>query len=83
MGALTSSAMSEDPYWNPLVHELTVTDLERSQHFYCAAGFSVRFRRTDPPFAYLELGRAQLMLEQEHAEGWQVAPLERPLQKGR
>ena len=74
--------MSEDPYWNPLVPELTVTDLERSLHFYRAAGFSVRFPRTDPPFVYLELGQAQLMLEQAHAEGWQVAPLEPPLGRG-
>lgn len=74
--------MQEEQYWNPLVPELTVADIERSLRFYAAAGFSVRFRRTDPAFAYLELGQAQLMLEQEHAEGWNVAPLERPLGRG-
>jgi predicted enzyme related to lactoylglutathione lyase len=68
--------------WNPLVPELTVADLEKSLQFYMAAGFSVRFRRDDPPFAYLELGRAQLMLEQEHAGGWNVEPLDRPLGRG-
>ncbi len=74
--------MQEEQYWNPLVPELTVADIERSLRFYAAAGFSVRFRRTDPAFAYLELGQAQLMLEQEYAEGWNVAPLERPLGRG-
>ena len=74
--------MQEEQYWNPLVPELTVADIERSLRFYAAAGFSVRFRRADPAFAYLELGHAQLMLEQEHAEGWMVAPLERPLGRG-
>ena len=74
--------MQEEPYWNPLVPELTVADLEKSMPFYLAAGFSVRFQRSDPPFAYLELGQAQLMLEQAHPEGWNVGPLERPLGRG-
>lgn len=47
-----------------------------------SGNFSLRFRATEPPFVYLELGQAQLMLEQAHAEGWQVAPLERPLGRG-
>lgn len=73
---------SDDEYWNPLVPELIVTDLEASLSFYRAAGFSVRFRRPEPSFAYLELGRAQIMLEQQHADGWNVAPLVRPLGRG-
>jgi hypothetical protein len=50
--------------------------------FYTAAGFSVRFRRDEPPFAYLEMGKAQIMLEQQHAKGWNVEPLDRPLGRG-
>lgn len=74
--------MSHEQYWNPLVPELTVASLDRSLPFYLAAGFVVRFRRDDPPFAYLELGQAQIMLEQEHAQGWDVASLDRPLGRG-
>jgi catechol 2,3-dioxygenase-like lactoylglutathione lyase family enzyme len=74
--------VSTEPYWNPLVPELTVTSLESSLAFYRKAGFSIRFERTDPPFAYLELGDAQLMLEQRHPHGWNVEPLERPLGRG-
>lgn len=74
--------MKEALYWNPLVPELTVADLEKSLLFYIAAGFSLRFRRENPPFAYLELGQAQLMLEQEHAGGWNIEPLDRPLGRG-
>ena len=74
--------MSADECWNPLVPELTVKDLEASLRFYRAAGFSVRFRRDAPPFAYLELGQAQIMLEEEHAGGWNVEPLDRPLGRG-
>ena len=74
--------MPVDGYWNPLVPELTAKDLEASLRFYRAAGFSVRFRRDDPPFAYLELGHAQIMLEEEHAGGWNIEPLDRPLGRG-
>lgn len=74
--------MPEEQYWNALVPELTVRRIETSVRFYCAAGFSVRFQRDDPPFAYLELGQAQIMLEQQHEQGWNVAPLDRPLGRG-
>lgn len=74
--------MSADEYWNPMVPELTVKDLEASLRFYRAAGFSVRFRRDAPPFAYLERGQAQIMLEEEHAGGWNLEPLDRPLGRG-
>jgi len=67
--------MPEEAYWNPLVPELTVRSLEASLRFYAAVGFGVRFRRDRPAFAYLELGQAQLMLEEQHGEGWDVGPL--------
>jgi len=74
--------MPEEPYWNALVPELTVDRIEASLRFYTTAGFSVRFQRDDPPFAYLELGQAQIMLEQQHERGWNVTPLDRPLGRG-
>ena len=66
--------MSREKYWNPLVPELTVSDVETSLSFYAAVGFTVRFRRSAPEFVYIELGHAQLMLEQEHTSDWDVAP---------
>lgn len=74
--------MKIQEYWNPLVPELTVTNLAVSMRFYAAAGFRVRFQREDPPFAYVELGQAQLMLEQQHVDGWNIEPLDRPLGRG-
>jgi hypothetical protein len=74
--------MDDNEYWSPLVPELTVTNLERSVLFYTTAGFSVRFQRDEPPFAYLEMGQAQIMLEQENPEGWNIEPLDRPLGRG-
>ena len=69
-------------YWSPLVPELTVSDLEASLAFYLAAGFTIRFRRSAPEFAYLEMGQAQLMLEQAHSESWKTAELRQPFGRG-
>lgn len=74
--------MEDTQYWNPLVPELTVASIEASLRFYRAVGFAIRYQRDDPPFAYLELGDAQLMLEQEHPDGWNIQPLDRPLGRG-
>jgi catechol 2,3-dioxygenase-like lactoylglutathione lyase family enzyme len=69
--------------WNALVPELTVADFARSRHFYeTILGFTVNFTRDDPPFAYLSFEGSQLMLEQYHATGWNVAPLEHPYGRG-
>jgi catechol 2,3-dioxygenase-like lactoylglutathione lyase family enzyme len=74
--------MTESEHWSALVPELSVTDLDASLNFYRTVGFQVRFVRTSPPFAYLVLGDAQIMLEQAHSEGWVVGPLERPFGRG-
>jgi len=65
-----------EDYWNPLVPELSVTDVEKSLKFYEAIGFSVRFRRSSPNFAYIELGQAQLMLEELTEASWITGPPE-------
>lgn len=65
-----------------MVPELTVVDLEQSIDFYRSLGFSVRFRRAEPPFAYLELGEAQLMLEEIHEGAWATGALEPPFGRG-
>jgi hypothetical protein len=54
--------MSRGEYWNPLVAELTVKDLQTSFASYRAAGFTVRFQRADPPFAYLDGVKPSLCL---------------------
>lgn len=69
-------------YWNAMVPELSVTNLEKSLKFYLAVGFSVKFQRDDPPFAYIERGEAQIMLEQIHGDGWVTGELERPFGRG-
>lgn len=67
--------------WNKVVPELTVFDLATSHDFYTQVlGFRVLFAREG--FVYLEQDGAQLMLEQYHATGWNIEPLERPLGRG-
>ena len=71
--------------WAALVPELTVTDVQKSLAFYTdLLGFEVVFSRPETRFAYLQLGDAQLMLDQ-HAEGqgWGTpGGLEPPLGRG-
>lgn len=45
-------------------------------------GFSVMFQRSDPPFAYLDLYGAQLMIEEDHDDAWRVGPIEAPRGRG-
>ena len=70
--------------WAALVPELTVMDLERSLAFYTELlGFEVVFDRPETRFAYLQLGDAQLMLDQyAEGQGWQTGPLEPPFGRG-
>ena len=70
------------PYWNPMVPELTVMQFAVSLNFYRLVGFQVRFQRTNPNFANLTLGQAQLMIEEYHDTGWNVGVLERPFGRG-
>ena len=72
-----------DEYWNPMVPELSVSHFEASLAFYIdILGFSVRFQRENPDFAYLEQGQVQIMLEQIHGEGWVTGELIAPLGRG-
>lgn len=66
-----------------MVPELTVADIVSSRAFYVdVLGFDVRFERTDPDFAYLSLGGAQLMIEAEHDSSWQTGALDAPRGRG-
>ncbi len=70
-------------FWNPQVPELTVMDFAGSLDFYTRLlGFTVRYARTGPDFAYLDCGGAQLMIEARHSGDWEVAPLEAPFGRG-
>jgi len=70
-------------YWNPMVPELMVSDFEHSLDFYTRLlGFSIRIRRDNPDFVYLEQGQAQLMLEQVTEGAWLTGDLNTPFGRG-
>ncbi|HNB26614.1 MAG TPA: VOC family protein, partial [Alphaproteobacteria bacterium] len=65
-----------------LVPELLVSDHAASLDFYVRVlGFSVRYDRPAEKFAYLDLGGAELMIEQE-TDFWLTARREKPYGRG-
>ena len=70
--------------WAKLVPELLVSDIKRSLRFWHdICGFSVAFDRLFEGFVYLDLGGAQVMLEERgRNRNWITAPLEPPLGRG-
>lgn len=72
-----------EEYWNPMVPELSVSNFSDTLRFYCEVlGFQLRNQRTSPDFAYLELEKVHIMIEQIHEQGWSTGTLEAPLGRG-
>ena len=79
---MPSGSDAED-HWAALVPELLVGNLARSLAFYRdTCGFRLRFARAEDKFAYIERGKAQIMLEEIAGDSWTTGPLERPLGRG-
>lgn len=70
-------------YWNKMIPELSVTNLDKSLNFYKTAGFIVEYDRPENNFAFISLGEIQFMLQQVSADDkWSVAPLAYPFGNG-
>lgn len=67
-----------------LVPELLVTDIAASLRFWCDhCGFSIAYDRPEDGFAYLDLGGAQVMLEQRgRGRNWITDTLDIPFGRG-
>ena len=80
--------------FNHIIPELCVMNIERSLHFYTKIlPFLIEYQRSEAKFAFLSLGKSQLMIEQltgtsaatdeEILRGeWRTADLEYPLGRG-
>lgn len=69
--------------WQPLVPELLVSDFDKSLRFYVSVlGFTIKFQRQNPPFAYLEFEGSQLMIEELEEDSWLVGELAHPFGRG-
>jgi catechol 2,3-dioxygenase-like lactoylglutathione lyase family enzyme len=65
-----------------LIPELNVSDFARSLAFYTElVGFSILYERAEEAFAYLSLGGAELMIQQDDGM-WSTGPLEQPYGRG-
>lgn len=76
------NASSKKINFNSLIPEFSVTNLEKSIHFYVMIlGFKVEYKRDECKFAFLSYGDSQLMIE-EINEYWKTGKLEYPFGRG-
>ncbi|UNM96234.1 VOC family protein [Ignatzschineria rhizosphaerae] len=70
-------------YWNKMVPELIVSNLQESLAFWVnLIGFEVMYQSEEERFVYLDLLGAQVMLEEMQPEQWVTGELEKPLGRG-
>lgn len=70
-------------YWNKIIPELSVTNLEKSLKFYKTIGFKVEYDRPENKFAFISLGKIQFMLQElSNNEKWNVGSLKYPFGNG-
>lgn len=70
-------------YWNKIIPELSVTNLENSLKFYKTISFKVEYERPENKFAFISLGEIQFMLQEiSDNDKWNVAPLIYPFGNG-
>ncbi len=67
--------------FNPLIPELSVTNIEKSKEFYLAIGFTIMYERKEDKFAFLEYEGNQIMIE-EINDNWNTGRLEYPFGRG-
>lgn len=76
--------VNNSPAEPALVPELLVSDVAKSIEFWCGlCGFQISYQRPEEGFAYISLGSAHIMLEQQGiGRNWITGPLEPPLGRG-
>ena len=63
-------------YFNKIIPEMSVTNLEKSLKFYKTIGFKIEYERPENKFVFLSLGEIEFMLQEISKDGkWDVAPL--------
>lgn len=70
-------------YWNKIIPELSVSNLENSLKFYKTAGFKIEYERPENKFAFISLGEIQFMLQEFTTnDKWTVGELSYPFGNG-
>ena len=69
--------------YSRLIPELTVSDIVKTKHFYVdILGFRLEYERKVDKFIFVSLEGSQLMFEEKHEDGWNIAELEYPFGRG-
>lgn len=70
--------------FNTLIPELSVSNFEKSLKFYTKIlGFTVKYKREEEGFAFLALGKCQIMIDvMNKGKTWKTGELEYPLGRG-
>lgn len=69
--------------YNRLIPELTVSDITKTKQFYVdILGFWLEYERKKDKFIFVSLEGSQLMFEEKHKDGWNVAKMEYPFGRG-
>ena len=69
-------------YFNKIIPEMSVTNLEKSLKFYKTIGFKIEYERTEDKFVFMSFQDSQFMFEQIHDDGWNIGELVYPLGRG-
>ena len=70
-------------YFNKIIPELSVTNLENSLKFYKSIGFKIEYERPENKFVFLSLGEIQIMLQEiTNDDKWNIVPLTYPFGNG-
>ena len=70
-------------YFNKIIPELSVTNLENSLRFYKTIGFKIEYERPENKFVFLSLGEIQFMLQEiSPNDKWNVGELSYPFGNG-
>lgn len=70
-------------YWNEIIPELSVTNLEKSLKFYIMLGFKIEYERVEDKFVFISLGKIQFMLQEISGnDKWEIEPLKYPFGNG-
>ena len=70
-------------YFNKLIPEISVTNLDNSVRFYKTIGFNIKYERLENKFVFLEMNEIQFMIQEiTDNDKWDVAPLTYPFGNG-
>ena len=70
-------------YFNKIIPELSVTNLENSLKFYKTIGFKIEYERPENKFVFMSFGDIQFMLQEiSENDKWNVSPLSYPFENG-